>query len=271
MTVPAHGTHTEHEDHAWQVEIPDHPGRTESADFRHAKEAVHKILAAVRGRGTASLITGLAGPGGIQAHHAGSLWVFSSGEWFLLLNVAGVEWSAQWSADPAKVDALRVNAQRLYERFPETLDEFGRLGYGEAREILGTPITDHAGVARWTDSLFNSCVPLSAPLHQGIVSPRQDTGGWHHYPKSIWDMQVTKRDDFTLWVTDERDGHVAAVAPVAPAGSGNGQVSVLYATPGSLLHAEHLEHAAAGTPHILHEEHPLAKQAFAAQAGAEAA
>lgn len=265
MTETPAREHTEREDDPWAVEIPDHPGRTESAEFRHAKDTVHKILAAVRDRGTAGLITTLAGPAGIQAHHAGSLWVFSGGEWFLLLNVAGVEWSAQWSADPQKVDALRINAQRLYERFSGTLDELERLGYRQAREILNTPITDHEGVARWTDSLFNACVPLSPGLHQGVVSAGRQTGGWHHYPKSIWDMQVTKRDDFRLWVTDERDGCAAAVVPVAHRGSGDGRVQVIYAAPGSVLHAEHLGHTTAGEPHILHEDHPLARQAFAGQ------
>jgi hypothetical protein len=201
----------------------------------------------------------------VQAHHGGSLWVFDGNGWFLLLNAAGVEWSAQWSADPAKVDALRVNAQRLYARFPETLTELARLGYPEARDILEKPITDAAGVARWTDSLFNSCVMLSPQLHTGVVSERNPAaGGWHHYPKSIWDIQLTKRDDFQLWVVDE-EGKPAAVAPVAPAGSGDGRVQVLYATEGTVLHHAHQEAAAAGQPHVLEAGHPVAQAAFARQ------
>lgn len=39
--------HEQREDEPWAIEIPDHPGRTESTEFRHAKEAMHKILAAV--------------------------------------------------------------------------------------------------------------------------------------------------------------------------------------------------------------------------------
>lgn len=202
----------------------------------------------------------------MQAHHAGSLWVHDGDGWFLLLNVAGVEWSAQWAADPARVDELRRNARRLYARFPETLDELERLGYTEARTILDTPITDHAGVARWTDSVFNACVMLSPGLHQGIISARnQDTGGWHHYPKSIWDQQITKRADFQLWVVDE-EGYAAAVAPVAPPGSGDARVHVLYATPGSALHQAQQESAVAGHLHVLEADHPLARQAFSRQA-----
>lgn len=263
----AAGEHAEHEDHAWSVEIPDHPGRTESETFRRAKTAAHKILAAIRQQDGAELLTSLAGPGGVQAHHAGSLFAFLNGEWFLLLNVSGVEWSAQWSADPAKIDLLRRNAQRFYERFPETLAELAKLGYTEAAAILSEPVTDHDGVARWTDSLFNSCVLLSAPLHQGIVSQGAQVGGWHHYPKSIWDIQVTKHDDFRLWVTTG-DGHEAAVAPMGHRGSGDGRVRVLYAHPSSRLHAEHKAHLERGEEHVLPADHDMATQAFAQQAPA---
>lgn len=198
---------------------------------------------------------------GVQAHHAGSLMVHDGDGWFLVLNVAGVEWSAQWSADPRKVDLLRMNAKRLYARFPETLTELEKLGYTEARAILDTPITDAAGVARWTDSLFNACVLLSPGLHQGIVSERAQVGGWHHYPKSIWDIQLTKRDGFNLWVVDG-EGQPAAVVPVREQ---DGRVQVLYATPGSQLHREHTEALAAGLAHILKAAHPVAMMAFARQ------
>jgi Family of unknown function (DUF6424) len=265
--MTAAGEHAEREDHAWAVEIPDHPGRTESGDFRAAKTAEHKILAAVRAEpGGCELLAAIAGDGATQAHHAGSLWVFTGGTWRLLLNICGVEWSAQFAASPERVDALRRNAAWLYERFPETLDELDRLGYHQARAILSEPVTDAAGVARWTDSLFNSCVPLTAGLHQAILSPAHpQTGGWHHYPKPIWDQQVTKRDDFSLWVTDE-DGHEVAVAPVAQRGSGDGRVEVQWAHPLSRHHAEHRACHARGERYILPGDHDLAKQAFAQQA-----
>ena len=51
MTVPVH---EQHEDEPWAIEIPDHPGRTESPEFRRAKEAMHKILAAVTQETSAS-------------------------------------------------------------------------------------------------------------------------------------------------------------------------------------------------------------------------
>lgn len=212
MTLPDPHVHTEREDHSWTVEIPDHPGRTESPGFRRAKSAAHKILIAVHGQPGSAMLAFLAdSPQPPQAHHAGSLWVHDA-----------------------------------------------------ARRILAEPVTDAASVARWTDSLFNACVMLSPALHTGVVSGVAQAGGWHHYPKSVWDQQVTKRDDFTLWVTGG-DGLEAAVSPVAPPGSGDGRVQVLYARPGSELHRQQQEAHAAGKPHILDADHP---QAFAGQEGA---
>jgi hypothetical protein len=261
VSVP--GTHVEHEVDDWSEAIPDHPKRAGSKAFLRAKATAHKILAEA---GTGSLAAAMAGPVSEhpQAHHAGSLWVHDGAGWLLYLNPAGLEWSAQWCAEPARVDTLRASAARLYARFPETLTQLERLGYIEAREILQTVITDAAGVARWTDSLFNSCVMLSAGLHTGVIRGGTQIAGWHHVPKPVWDAQLTKRDDFTLWVTDAQ-GHAAAVAPVAAPGSGDGRVLVVWAHPGSALHAEHQKAAAAGKAHILGAGHPLAVQAFARQ------
>jgi hypothetical protein len=55
------GEHAEHEDEPWEILIPDHPGRTESEAFRHAKKAAHQILAAVREQPDSGLLVFLAG------------------------------------------------------------------------------------------------------------------------------------------------------------------------------------------------------------------
>jgi hypothetical protein len=60
---PGGGVHTEHEDHSWTVDIPDHPGRTESTGFRRAKTTAHKILAAARRDQSAALLVALADGG----------------------------------------------------------------------------------------------------------------------------------------------------------------------------------------------------------------
>ena len=48
-----------------------------------------------------------------EDHHGGGLWLKDATGWFLVRNMAGMEWSSQFCADPAKVDLLRQNAQRL--------------------------------------------------------------------------------------------------------------------------------------------------------------
>ena len=86
----------------------------------------------------------------------------------------------------------------------------------------------------------------------------------HHYPTPIVDIQLFKYDDFQLWVTDGQ-GNPAAVAPVAPRGSGNASVHVLYATPGSQLAAQKQAAESANTPLVLGPDHPLAQQAYVNQ------
>lgn len=70
----------------------------------------------------------------------------------------------QFCADPAKAEALRRNAQRVYRGFPKTVPEMLRMGYHNADAILGTPIVDAPGVAAWVDSIFNSCC-AGQPAH----------------------------------------------------------------------------------------------------------
>ena len=93
------GTHMEGESHSWTINIPDHVQRTESAAFRVARKVMNDI------------VDGLAdfylGNGPYQDHHGGGLWVKDHDGWFLIKNLAGMEWSQQFCADPAKVDRLR--------------------------------------------------------------------------------------------------------------------------------------------------------------------
>jgi hypothetical protein len=99
-----------------------------------------------------------------QDHHGSALWLKDAQGWFLVRNLAGIEWSAQFCADPAKVDLLRQNAKRLYDLLaPEIKQELDPGG------LLDTPIQDAAGVAKWTDSIFNAGVPLQQSFHTGVL------------------------------------------------------------------------------------------------------
>jgi hypothetical protein len=250
-------THVEQRDDPWGINIPDHPARAESAGFRASKELA-KVIA-----GREPEID-FWGSEAIHMHHGGSLYVLDGGGWFIVKNVAGVEWSAQFCADPAKVDQLRRNAVRLYAAFPRTIPAMVEMGYRAAARILSTPIADSDGVATWVDSIFNACVRIPGSRHTGVLP---QGGGVHHYPTPITDIELVKHDDFVLWVTDPESGKPTAVVPTAPRGSGVATVQVVYASPGTDLHTALHEADAAGTALELAAGTPMATAAFVYQPG----
>jgi len=219
------GDHTEKEDKPWERNIPPHSPRSDSPDYVRSRKKMVEQAKSVAGF--------FYGKAPYQDHHGGGLWLKDADGWFMVRNLAGIEWSAQFCADPAKVDQLRINARRLYAGFPGVAEELG------IRELLDTPITDAAGVGRWTGSICNASVALPAEGHVGVVPT---FGGIHHYPAPVAEIAMFKYDDFQLWVQDTT-GSPTAVVPVANRGSGDGRVRVLYATPGTPL-AEKLSQTA---------------------------
>jgi hypothetical protein len=246
-------THTESEDDRWKIQLPDHAERSDSAGFRASKKVATAILASL------GVSKEFYGSDALQMHHGGSLWLFDGTEWFMVQNEAGIEWSAQFCADPEKVEKLRLNATRLYARFPEAVPEMVRLGYKNAQSILETPITDADGVATWVDSIYNSCVPLPAARHVGV----QPTGdGRHHYPTPITDIDLVKVDNYVLWVNDEVSNTSVAVVPVARRGANVNKVQLAYAQPGTALADRHDAAHAAGRVVEFGPDSPLTKKAF---------
>ena len=71
--------HTQEEDVPWEINIPDHPDRSDSAAFVAAKTLARKIMGTLQG--------GPYGPGPWQMHHGGSLWTFDGQGWFLAFHV----------------------------------------------------------------------------------------------------------------------------------------------------------------------------------------
>lgn len=124
--------HSESETHSWNINVPDHPNRADSPEYVAARTKMNQIAA-----GTTGLVYG-SPP--FQDHHGSALWLKDAQGWFLVRNLAGIEWSAQFCADPAKVDLLRQNAKRLYDLLaPEIKQELDPGG------LLDTPIQDAAG------------------------------------------------------------------------------------------------------------------------------
>jgi hypothetical protein len=267
--------HPEHEDHPWTIQIPDHPGRTDSPTYAVSRRLMNAIVSTCPGVVTDFF---LGGAPAYQDHHGGGLWVKDETGWMLLKNLAGMEWSQQFCADPKKVDYLRQVAQRVCAAFPLTVPALKALldkdlAHYPIEAILSEPIVDQAGVARWVDSIFNASVPLYAARHTGVLAPHghatgaatpQIEGGVHHYPTPITDIQLFKHDDFQLWVLDSQ-GELAAVTPAHPRGSGRGEVNVAYATPGTQLHERWMRSHEKGEHLTLADDSPLARQAFAAQ------
>lgn len=255
-------THVVHEDNPWSEKIPDHGGRVETKAFGQAKRTLHKLIVLLKGFGFYFVKPG---PGNVQAHHGGSIWLLDQAGWFLVLNMAGVEYSGQFLSDPARVEMLRLNALRVVSGFPKTLPGLAALGYPDAERILNTPVVDAKTVSDYVDSIWNSCVPLPAGYHTGQLSTKSQFAGQHHYPKAVTDLQHVKWADFEMWVTDPISQSPVAVTPTAPKGSGVAAVKVEYATPGTALSVAHMEARAAGKALVLPADHPLTVQAFAKQ------
>lgn len=197
------GVHHEHENDPWTIDVVDHAPRTESPEYVASRKLMQKIIA--------TLDDWVLGKGPYQDHHGGSVWVKDDDGWLFTQLPLGIEWSAQFCADPAKVDKLRVMAGRLVRAFPDTLPAYEDLGYGAGRALLGKQITTPEDVARWTDSIFNAAMPVPAAVHTGKL-PKG--AGYHHYPKPIVDIDHFRRDDFNLFVTDQK-GLPAVVVPAS--------------------------------------------------------
>ncbi|WP_443055903.1 DUF6424 family protein [Streptomyces sp. IBSBF 3136] len=257
----------ESENHPWKIRLVEHPKRFESSQFRAAKETAHKILHAVEdtdlpyGPRPVDAQQGAKNSERWEMHHGGSLWVKGSRSWLMYRARVGIEWSMQFCADPAKVDRLRQDAADLVDAFPLTLPALADLGYERAEDLLRTPIEDADGVEAWTDSLFNSCVPLSHGNHQGILP---SVPGEHHYPWPVKGADFVRYDDFQLWVTLP-DGTHGAVAPVDRRGSGDGHVRLTFVPEGSAAAPTVAEAQDRGLMAVLPANSDVALQAFAQQ------
>ena len=183
----------------------------------------------------------------------------------MVANRAGIEWSVQFCCDPAKVDALRQTAKIITDSFPQTVRQLQKLGYNDI-DILKTPITDQAGIARYVDSIWNSCVPIPQSGHTGRVGSKSPlAAGVHNYPETMCAIPRVMRSDFIPFHVDSPTKTAAVVVPVAPRGSGDGRVRVVFAEKGHPLAARKAAAKKAGKALVLTAENPLAKKAFANQ------
>ena len=281
--------HSESETHPWSIQVPNHPVRSDSPEYVAARQKMNEIAAGATGL--------IYGSPPFQDHHGGALWLKDDQGWFLVRNLVGVEWSSQFCAAPEKIDLLRQNAKRLYDLLaPEIKQELDPGG------LLDTPITDAAGVAKWTDSIFNAGVPLQPTFHTGTLpggtsTPADDPDASADATSAPADGSGTPASatstpadggaaapapepagvhhyptpivDIQLFKYDDfvlwvtdAQGNPAAVAPVSPRGSGDASIHVLYATPGSQLAAQKQAAESVNAPLILGPDHSLSRQAY---------
>ena len=258
MAAPPN-SHTESEDMAWTDNVGNHPARANSKTYGEARPAMIKIVQ--------TLQPWFLGDPPYQDHHGGGLWVHDGDGWLLICNVAGVEWSSQFAGDPAKFDWLRKNAERASKAFPSTELELLKLGLPQHHvDLLHAAITNADDIGKYVDSIWNASVPLPTQFHtQSLHTGDHQHAGIHHYPKPIVDIQFFKRDDFELFVPDPVTGYGVAVAPVAPRGSGDGRVKVLWTHPMSDVAG--YGNDGVDDEIILGATHPIAKAAFVRQEG----
>jgi uncharacterized protein DUF6424 len=264
------GLHTLREDNPWAIDYAGHVPRADSPLYVQSRKLLNDIAKSTeQGGGQAWFY----GPDPWEDHHGGGLWVHDGKGWFFVKNFAGMEWASQFCADPAKVEMLRKNAQRLYQGtfLTNTKMELLKL---DARypfdDILNTQVTTSEQIAQWCDSIFNASVPLPKLRHTG-AAPKGH--GVHHYPTPVTDIELFKRDDFTLWVLDG-EKQPAAVVPVHPRGVAKsdpryakhyGETAVAYATPNTKL-AGQLNNAVSNNKTLFAgPQHSLSKQAFSKQ------
>jgi hypothetical protein len=263
------GLHTLREDYPWEINYGGHEPRKDSPLYTRSRALLTKIAKSTTEG--ASPVAWYYGDAPWEDHHGGGLWAYGRSGWFFVKNYAGMEWASQFCADPAKVECLRQNALHFYDGFPETESHALALDpHYPFKSILTTPIKTAADIAQWTDSIFNASVPLPKVRHTG-VPPKGH--GVHHYPTPVWDIEMFKHADFTLWVTDS-EGQPAAVLPLHPRGvdkndpaykDSYGKVAVAYATPGTKLHALLTGAESRRQKLVADADQNLAKQAFRKQ------
>src|SRR5664280_1154951 len=103
--MPPGPTHRQHEDNPWTIEIGDHPSRRDSPGYVRSRKLMIELVQSAQ--------PWFLGARPYQDHHGGGIWVKDLDGWLLVLGLAGIEWSAQFCADPVKVDQLRVAAARV--------------------------------------------------------------------------------------------------------------------------------------------------------------
>jgi uncharacterized protein DUF6424 len=171
MTTPD-PVHTETETHTWSVNVAGHPQRADSPEYAAAKSKMNEIAAQAPGL--------LYGPGPFQDHHGGALWLKDDRGWFMVRNLAGIEWSAQFcvsadvrilTTDLRWIPAGEVRVGDHLAGFDENIPASGRRRWRrsvvERAEVITRPcysvvFEDGSQACATADHLWLACGPAGS-------------------------------------------------------------------------------------------------------------
>ena len=248
------GAHTETETHTWSVNVPDHPQRADSPDYIAAKNKMNEIAAQAPGL--------LYGPGPFQDHHGGALWLQDSQGWFMVRNLAGIEWSAQFcvsadmrvlTADLRWIPAGEVRAGDHLAGFDESLPVSGRRHWRrsvvERAEVITRPcysvvFADGSRACATADHLWLACGPAGSGYAaagwyrtDALVS-RQGGARAVVKPTGVWSEDTSWEAGY-LAAAFDGEGHFIHGVRGGGAGHGGGQaVGIVFSQRDNEMYAE---------------------------------
>ena len=235
-TEPVHG---ESETHGWTVNVPNHPVRQDSAEYVAARTKMNEIAAQAQGL--------IYGPGPFQDHHGGALWLRDATGWFMVRNLAGVEWSAQFCVSPEArvltadlrwVPIGEIQAGEHLAGFDENIPASGRRRWQrsvvERTEVITRPcydltFEDGSQVRASADHLWLACGPAGGDRYASATWYRTDSlvsrqGGARAVVRAVttWDQDTSWEAGY-LAAAFDGEGHFIRHEQGGRSGHGGGQ------------------------------------------------
>jgi hypothetical protein len=246
--------HTETETHTWSVNVPDHPQRADSSEYTASKKKMNEIAGQASGL--------LYGPGPFQDHHGSALWLRDNQGWFMVRNLAGIEWSAQFcvsadtrvlTADLRWIPAGEVRVGDHLAGFDESIPVSGRRHWRrsvvERAEVLTRPcydvvFADGSEACATADHLWLACGPSGSGYAtagwcrtDALVS-RQGGARAIVKPTGLWSEDTSWEAGY-LAAAFDGEGHFSHGVKGDGVGHGGGQqVGIVFSQRDNEMYAE---------------------------------
>ncbi len=253
MTTPD-PVHTETETHTWSVNVAGHPQRADSPEYIAAKSKMNEMAAQAPGL--------LYGSGPFQDHHGGALWLKDSQGWFMVRNLAGIEWSAQFcvsadvrvlTTDLRWIPAGEVRVGDHLAGFDENIPVSGRRRWRrsvvERAEVITRPcysvvFEDGSQACATADHLWLACGPSGSGYAKAdwyrtdaLVS-RQGGARAVVMPTEVWSEDTSWEAGY-LAAAFDGEGHFIHGVRGDGAGHGGGKyVGIVFSQRDNEMYAE---------------------------------